>query len=144
MAMKPLVIYHSRGGKTRKVADAISQELGCASINLEKESPILTGVDLLIVGSGNYGGNVGTNMKNFLSNLQPSNGGKTAVFATSGGPEPKCLQVMRSAVESKGYTVVSTFKCRGQFFIFNRGRPNEDDLKNAKVFANDLKQRVGE
>jgi flavodoxin I len=141
--MKSLVVYFSRGGNTRKVAEAISQELGCRASNVMKGTPDVSGLDLLMVGSGNYGNNVGNGLQGFLNSLPQSNTGKAAVFATAGGPEPKCISVMQVALEEKGYKVISNFKCRGQtFFFLNRGHPNEDDLQNAKLFAGDLKKRA--
>jgi len=141
--MESLVVYFSRGGKTRKVAEAIAQELGCKSVDINKETPALSGVDMLLVGSGNYVGKTDKKLLTFLNNLQPSSDKKAAVFATSGGPNPKVISVLQEALEAKGYKVVSGFKCRGQFLFSNRGHPNEDDLKNAKAFAHDLKKTGG-
>jgi len=138
--MNFLVVYFSRGGKTRKVAEAIAQELGCKAVDLRKETPDVSGVELLIVGSGNYGGKPHETLQEFLSSLQPSNNGKAAVFATSGGPDPKGIPIMKTALEAKGYKVISSFDCRGKFLFANRGHPNEDDLKNAKAFARELKK----
>ena len=134
----------SRGGKTRKVAEAIAQELGCKSVDINKETPDISGVDMLIVGSGNYvGGKIDNRLLAFLNDLQPSSEKKAAVFATAGGPDPKVIYALQGALEAKGYKVVSNFKCRGKFLFFNRGHPNEDDLKNAKAFASDLKKTSG-
>jgi hypothetical protein len=95
------------------------------------------------VGSGNYGDNVGNGLQLFLNNLQQRNKGKAAVFATAGGPDPKCISVMQETLQKNGYQVISNFKCRGQFIFFlNRGHPNEDDLMNAKACAGDLKKRI--
>jgi len=138
--MKFLVVYFSKGGKTGKVAEAIAQELGCKAVDLKKETPDVSGVDLLIVGSGNYGGAPQETVQGFLNNLQPSSNGKAVVFATSGGPDPKCMPIMKEALEAKGYKVVSSFSCRGKFLFANRGHPNEEDLKNAKAFASELKK----
>ena len=138
--MNVLVVYFSRGGKTRKVAEAISQELGCEAVDVKKESPEVSGLDLLIVGSGTYGGIPGKELLEFLNNL-PSSGKRDAVvFATSGGPDPKCISVMEEALETKDYNVISSFKCRGQFLFSNRGHPDEEDLKNARAFASKLKK----
>lgn len=141
--MKSLVVYSSRSGNTRKVAEAIAQELGCRTSDIHKETPDISGLDLLLLGSGNYGDNVSNNLQDFLNNLQQSNNGKAAVFATAGGPDPKCISVMQEALEKKGYQVISSFKCRGQLlFLLNHGHPNEDDLKKAKAFASDLRKKI--
>ena len=140
--MKFLVVYFSRGGRTRKVAEAITQELGCEAVDVKKETPAVSAVELLIVGSGNYGGKLGNELLDFLNSLQPSSKSEAAVFVTSGGPDPKCIEVMEETLETKGYKVISSFKCRGQFLFANRRHPTEDDLKNAKVFARDLQKRI--
>lgn len=140
--MKPLVVYFSRGGKTRKVAEAIAQELGCQSVDTEKEVPNVYGVDLLLVGSGTYGGRPDKKLLEFLNSLPPVSDGKAAIFTTSAGPGPKSINIMKEALEVKGYKVVSNFDCRGQFLLGNRGHPNADDLKAAKAYAGDLKKRA--
>jgi len=142
--MNFLVVYFSRGGKTRKVAEAIAQELGCEAVDVKKETPDVSGVELLIVGSGEYGW-IHKTLQGFLDRLQPSSNKKAAVFATAAGPKPKCICVIQEALETKGYKVISSFKCRGQLLFFlNRGHPTEDDLKNAKAFASDLKKKIGD
>ena len=141
--MKFLVVYFSRGGKTRKVAEAITQELGCKAVDIEKEIPDISGVDLLLVGSGTYGGMPHKKLLEFLNGLQPINGGKAAIFTTSAGPNPKSIGIMKGVLEVKGYKVVSNFECRGQILSLNQGHPTEEDLKAAKVFAGDLKKKVG-
>jgi len=142
--MNFLVVYFSRGGKTRKVAEAIAQELGCEAVDVKKETPDVSGVELLIVGSGEYGW-IHKTLQGFLDRLQPSSNKKAAVFATAAGPDPKCIYHMEEVLETKGYKVISSFKCRGQLFFFlNRGHPTEDDLKNAKAFASDLKKKIGD
>lgn len=140
--MKSLVVYFSRGGKTRKVGEAIAQELGCEAIDVKKETPDVSEVGLLIVGSGQYSGKLHKTLRGFLDRLQPSSKSKAAVFATAGGPDPKCIYAMEKALETKGYKIISNFKCRGRFLFFNRGHPTEDDLKNAKAFASDLKKKI--
>ncbi len=138
--MKFLVVYFSRGGKTRKVAEAIAQQLECEAVDVEKEAPDVAGVELLIVGSSEYLGKLHKTLQSFLDGLQPSSKNKAAVFATAAGPNPKVVYVLKRALEAKGYMVVSSFKCRGRFLFFNWSHPNEKDLENARVFANDLKK----
>ncbi len=140
--MRFLVVYFSRGGKTRKVAEAIAQQIGCEAVDVEKETPDAAGVELLIVGSGQYLGKLHKTLQSFLDGLQPSNKNKAAVFATAGGPDPKVVYVLKRALEAKGYRVVSSFKCRGRFLFFNWSHPNEEDLENAKAFANDLRKSL--
>jgi flavodoxin len=140
MTTKPLVVYFSKGGKTKKVAESIAQELQCKTVDTKVSVPDLSDVDLLVVGSGTYGGKPDKKLQEFLEGLKPVKKGKSAIFTTSAGPNPKSLAVMKESLEAKGYQVVSTFDCRGQFLIGNRGHPNEADLNDAKTFANNIKK----
>jgi flavodoxin len=140
MTTKALVIYTSNGGKTKKVAESIAQELQCQIVNIAEFTPDLFDVDLLVVGSGTYGGKPDKKLQEFLEGLKPVKSGKCAIFTTSGGPNPKSLAAMKESLEAKGYNLVSTFDCRGQFLIANRGRPNEADLRAAITFADNLKK----
>jgi len=137
-----LVVYYSKGGKTRKIADVITQELGCKAVDTGREAPDISGVDLLVVGSGTYIGKPGKQLQEFLSGLKPISNGKAAFFLTSSGNDPRPVKFLRNALEAKGYKVVSTFSCRGQYLLSSRGHPTEEDLKNAKVFAADLKDKI--
>ena len=57
---------------------------------------------------------------------------------------------LREKLESKGYTIVDEFQCKGfntnSFMRFlggmNRGRPNAKDLKNAEECAQKIKQKL--
>ena len=61
----------------------------------------------------------------------------------------KTHKLLREKLQSKGYTIVDEFNCKGfNTFAFlrlfggmNKGRPNSEDLKNAETFANSLKLR---
>ncbi len=139
-----LIAYYSKGGKTRKVAEAISQGLGCETFDLEKGTPDLSGVDLLVVGSGTYGKMPGPKIVEFLKGIPQASGARAAIFATSAGTAPESISVMKGALEGKGYQVVSSFDCRGKFLFSNRGHPDEKDLEGAKAFGSDLRKGAGE
>jgi flavodoxin len=141
-SMKYLVVYFSRSGKTGRVAEAIAQQLGCRALNGRKQKPDPSGADLLIVGSGNYGGTPHKAFYEFVDGLPQGTDLKAAIFATSGGLEPKCLGIMEEALKTKGYEVISRFDCRGQMMLLNRGHPNEEDLRNARAFAKELEVNV--
>jgi flavodoxin len=140
MTRKPLVVYFSKGGKTKKIAETVAQELQCETVDTAESLPDLSDVDLLIVGSGTYGGRPDKKLQEFLNGLKPVNKEKSAIFTTSAGPNPKSLAIMKESLENKGYEVVSTFDCRGQFLFGSRGHPNEDDFKEARTFATNLKK----
>jgi flavodoxin len=79
---------------------------------------------------------------------------KAFIFSTSGETEKmsKFHQKLRVKLQSKGFDIVSEFNCAGfDTYGFNKivsgikkGRPNEDDLKQAEAFAQSLKKNSHE
>ena len=58
---------------------------------------------------------------------------------------------LRTALASKGFRIIGEFNCPG-FDTFgplrliggiSKGRPNQEDLKNAETFSINLKNKVG-
>ena len=78
--MNIALVYFSRGGNTRKIANAIAEELEINPIDVKKESPDVKNVELLIVGSGTYGGKPGKEMIEYLENLDDVKNKRAAFF----------------------------------------------------------------
>ncbi|OPX69033.1 MAG: flavodoxin [Methanoregulaceae archaeon PtaB.Bin056] len=132
------VLVDSRGGNTRKVADAIASELGVALGDLN--APLPADAKVVFLGSGVYGGKPGDGMTKFIGNGDFT-GRRVALFATSGGTAgaEKVLDTMAVALKEKGATVLGNFHCRGKFLFTNRGHPSPEDLENAKKFAREMR-----
>jgi flavodoxin len=81
--MKIAVRYHSRGGNTKAVAEAIAKALGSQAKTID--TPIDETVDVLFVGGGTYGMNIDAALKTYLENLNPNTVKSVAVFATAAG-----------------------------------------------------------
>jgi len=138
--MNIVLIYFSRGGNTRKVADAIAKELEISPIDVKKEQPEVSSADLLVVGSGTYGGKPGKEMVAYLQNLKPVTGKKAACFASCAGDASKTLAAMKEILNSKGYSILDCFSCFGKFAgLSKRGHPSEEELNQAREFARKLK-----
>lgn len=129
----PQVLYYSKGGNTRKLADAIAEALGVKAADVKAASVDPT-AGVIFLGSGCYGGKPGEDMAKFIE-AQDLKGRKVALFSTSGGAAGKEIGAMADALHRKGATVTGKFTCKGQFVIMNRGRPNATDLEAAKQFA---------
>jgi flavodoxin len=131
------VFVDSKGGNTRRVADAIAEELGVKS-NGVRTSP-LDDAKILFLGSGTYGSRPGEAMTKFIE-AGNFTGRRVAMFGTSMNPAGarKMIAAMEDAVTRKGATVLGRYHCRGKFLVFNRGRPNMEDLDNAKKFAREM------
>ena len=133
------VVVDSRGGNTRKVADAIAEEMG---ITAKDVTPGLTDdAKLLFLGSGIYAGKPGDVMMKFIESGDFS-GRKVALFGTSaslaGGQ--KLITTMTDALTKKGAAIAGSYHCRGKMFLINRGHPDNEDLENAKKFARMMKK----
>jgi flavodoxin len=135
------VLVDSRGGNTRKLADAIAEELGVKVSDIGASLPDDTMV--LFLGSGTYGGKPGKNIMKFIDSGNFS-GRKIALFGTSMSPagSQKMIAVMNDAVKKKGATIVGNYHCGGKFLLFNRGHPDEADLENAKEFAREIREML--
>jgi flavodoxin I len=131
------VLVDSRGGNTRKVADAIAEEMGIKAMDVTPSST--DDAKILFLGSGTYGGKPGEAMMKFIGSGNFS-GRKVAIFGTSasvaGGQ--KLISAMTDMVKQKGATILGSYHCRGKMFFVNRRHPNNEDLDNAKKFAREM------
>lgn len=128
------VVYVTKGGNTKKLADAIAKGAGVSALSLEQFHAF--GVtELLFVGASIYAGAIDTNLRKFLSDLGSSQVTNVVVFGTSAAKKT-ALPEIKSILESKGIVVSSEeFHCKGSFLFANRGRPNKKDLEQAEAFA---------
>lgn len=128
------VVYVSRGGNTKKLADAIARGAGTSAVSAEDSAPSET-ADTLYVGASIYAGAIDGRLRPFLAGLKPSQIKKVVVFGTAAGRKT-ALPEIKSILEPNGVAVADdVFQCRGSFLFANRGRPNEEDLKQAEAFA---------
>ncbi|MFH1638925.1 MAG: flavodoxin family protein [Chloroflexota bacterium] len=132
------VIYFSQAGKTKRVAEAIAQELGAVAENVKtKKEPSKDA--FLFLGSGCYGGKPGKALLEFIQRNDFS-GREVALFGTSGGPEGTEITVMEEALTGKGAQITGKFWCQGKFLFMNRKHPDAADLENARKFAREMKK----
>jgi multimeric flavodoxin WrbA len=108
---KVLVVYHSLGGNTKKMAEAVGQ--GASSVpgteavvktGLEATIDDLLECDAIALGSPDYFSYIAGGLKDFLDRTYyPSQGkvvGKAAaVFGSAGGPPDKVLGILQQALD---------------------------------------------
>ncbi|MBN1896624.1 MAG: flavodoxin [Candidatus Aenigmarchaeota archaeon] len=138
--MKPFIVYCSKTGNTKKIAETMADETGTEAHNISDVRNVPKGT-FLLTGSGVYGGNAGKGILNFIESLPKVKSGKAAVFETSGdGKKIVAGEQMKWALEKKGYKVTGSFVCSGTMFkIFRRGYPKPEHFEQAKKFAKSLK-----
>ncbi|MCL6591562.1 MAG: flavodoxin [Firmicutes bacterium] len=139
--MQTLVVYSSRTGNTRKVAETIAAVFGvkaqpCAGFQGIPEA------GLLAVGSGVYGGRMDAGLAAFLERIPAGAVKKALVFGTIGS-QTSAVEAIEKALEAKGIEVLGNFYCKGRFWFFlNRKHPNEQDLAAAREFALNIKREL--
>ena len=106
----------------------------------------LEGYDLIGFGSGIYKGKFHKNILDLLEKLPQVNDRKAFVFSTSGLGKLSYNAPVEEALKKHGFGIIGSFTCKGYntlkpinfFGGLAKGRPNEDDFKNAKEFAQKL------
>lgn len=133
--MKVRVLYFSKGGNTKKVAEAMAKAINQPVEAIPPAYP-LENVKLLFLGSGVYGGKIDSKMIDFINTLNTNRVKNVALYGTSGKGDG-AIAKMKEMLKAKGINVLEeTFLCKGKYFIFlNSGHPNADELKQAQEFA---------
>ena len=130
--MNIAVRYYSRGGNTKKIAEAIAKAVGVEAKTVSE--PLTEDVDILFLGSAPYAFDVDDEVKKFISGIHVSVG-KAVNFSTSAAVKSTRRYVEKLLAERKIPVAEEEFSCRGAFAMLHKGRPNEDDQKAAADFA---------
>lgn len=137
--MKTWVLYYSKGGNTKKIADEIADELEDV-LKSEQIPPAYPpeNVALLFLGTGEYGGKPDSKTLEFVRTLNKDRVKNVAVFGTNAkGAAGTAIDTIKSLLKEKGINVVDeSFCCKGKFFLFvNRKSPDANDFKAAREYA---------
>jgi flavodoxin len=133
------VVYYSRSGNTKKVAEAIAAELGVEAGNVKMKEG-LTKDSFVFLGSGCYAGKPGKGLQEFIAR-NDFKGREVALFGTSAGGGGDEVRVMKELLKSAGALIRGSFHCRGRFFFFfSRGHPSDEELARAREFAKEMKK----
>lgn len=131
------VRYFSRGGNTRKLAEAIAQSLGKEA--LTTDVPLKEDVDILFLGSSVYAYGVDDEVKRFIKGINVRIG-KVVGFSTAALVKSTYKQVGK-LLEEKGIPQsTEEFYCKGSFGPMHKGRPNDEDCRKAAAFARKITQ----
>jgi Flavodoxins len=137
--MKTWVLYYSKGGNTKKIADAIADELDDV-LKSEQIPPAYPpeNVALLFLGTGEYAGKPDSKIIEFVRTLNKDRVKNVAVFGTNGkGAAGNAISTLKTLLKEKGINVIDeSFCCKGKYFIFlNRKNPDDGEIKAAKEYA---------
>ena len=135
------VRYYTQTGNTKRLAEAIANELGVVALPLT--APITEKVDVLLLGNSYYAFTIAPEVRDFVAGLNKAMVGKIVNFGTAAMMNSTYKKV-RSVAATRGIPVLDKeFHCKGEFKGMNKGRPNEDDLKAAREFVRTLRKELG-
>lgn len=150
--MNSLIIYVSfHHGNTEKIARAMADELEANLTTPEEVSTSrLMRFNLIGFGSGIYHGKHHKRLLTFVKTLPKVDEKKAFIFSTSGLRRIPLLHDFNKPLQKllikKGFKIRGSFSCRGYDTYgilkllggIHKGRPNQEDLANARGFVKDL------
>jgi len=150
--MKIGIIYKSvHHGNTKRIAEVIAGFLEADLLDLDDVSrDIIKEYDLIGFGSGIYYSKPHKELMKFIEELDNVEGKKAFVFTTSGRGKTEFNTWLKEELSNKGFEIIGEFACKafdtmGPFKLIgglNKGKPDEEDFKNAESFANSLKEKI--
>lgn len=130
--MNVAVRFYTRSGNTEKLADAIAEVIGVKAENVSV--PLASKVDILFLGCSYYAFDVDESIKKFIQ-MNKDKIVKIICFGTSAMMK-SVYKPMKKVAEENGVKIEKEdFHCHGSFGPLHKGRPNADDLNNAREFA---------
>ena len=135
--MKIALIYATKSGHSKKIAEAIANELQITAQNITSQ-PKLEEIDILFIVGGIYGGQSLPGLTTFIENLD-NNAVKKVALVTSCVSKNSKQDDIRSLLNDKKIIVVNDeFICQGSFLLFGVGHPNKTDISSSVSFAKQI------
>ena len=131
--MKIAVRYYTKTGNTKRLAEAVAGAVGADALPLS--AAIEEPVDILFLGNSYYAFSIDPEVRDFLRSLDKSKVGRIVNFGSAAMLNSTWKKVKAEADKAGIPMDEREFHCRGEFKGLHKGRPNEDDLKEAAAFA---------
>jgi flavodoxin len=127
------VIYYSKTGNTKKVAEAIAAELKVTAKDVKTAGAIAPDA-FVFLGTGCYGAALPSEIEKFMKK-NSFNGRILALFTTSGFGSVMERNLIEKQIVAQGAIITHNFKCFGRFLTAKKGHPTDDELQKAREFA---------
>lgn len=122
------VRYYSRSGNTKKVADAIAEELGVTAVSVDSSDAALDEkADVLFIGGALYAYGIDKKLAAFLDSLDKDKAGKIVAFTTA-MMSKHAVDLIKKAAAKKGIEVQDET-------LFIKSKAVDANLDNARKFA---------
>jgi len=150
--MRALVAFYSESDNTKKLADALASGLGTQAMRLEAvDVRTLSSYDLICLGSPVQYGGPASKVRDFIARMPALSGKSCAAFCTMHAfGDKNTLQTLKTLLEAKGMIYLGGCSARGWSRlianfgprIFNRGRPNLEELARAEELGRALMAKL--
>lgn len=126
------VYYYTRGGNTKKLAQAVAEAVGVVASDISV--PLEEKADILFLGSSLYAGGFDPAVGEFIANNANKIG--TIVSFGSSASNLSTFKKVKALAQEKGVRVYDEFfNCPGHFMFLHKDRPNKADEEAAASFA---------
>jgi flavodoxin len=127
------VVYFSRTGNTKKVAEAIASELKVTAKDV-RTAGVLPHDAFVFLGTGCYGATLPKEIGAFMQKNKFS-GRIIALFTTSAFGSAAERGLIEKQLTGKGAIITHNYKCFGRFLAAKKDHPTAQELENARAFA---------
>ncbi|MBQ3729279.1 MAG: flavodoxin [Spirochaetales bacterium] len=131
--MRIAVRYYTKTGNTKRLAEALAQEIGAEALSID--NPVTEQVDILFLGNSYYAFTIDPEVRAFVQSLDKDKVGRIVNFG-SAAMLNSTYKKIKAVADKVGVPVDEReFHCKGEFKGIHKGRPNEEDLKAVREFA---------
>ena len=131
------VRYYTMTGNTKRMAEAVAQELGVEALPISE--PVTERADILFLGNSYYAFTIAPEVRDFVSSLDKDKVGKIVNFGSAAMLNSTYKKVKGVANKVGIEMDPNEFHCKGEFKGMHKGRPNEEDLKALAEFVRQYK-----
>ena len=135
--MKAAIIYYSKTGHSRKIANAIATELQIQALDI-KTDPKLSNLDLLFIIGGIYADKSDPAMIAYIKRLESNKIKKVALITSCASNKTKQDVVRETLLRNNIEVLPEEFICKGSFLFMGIGHPNVVDINNAVSYAKNI------
>ena len=131
--MRAAVRYFSKGGGTKRLAEAVAGAVGVRALPIDQ--PLTEKVDVLFLGNSYYAFSIDPAVRDFVKGLKKEMVGKIVNFGSAAMLNSTYKKVKAEADRVGIPMDEREFHCKGEFKGIHKGKPDESDLKDAAAFA---------
>jgi menaquinone-dependent protoporphyrinogen IX oxidase len=135
--MKTAVVYYTKTGHSRKIADAIANELHIQAEDI-KNNPKLNAVDLLFIVGGIYAGKSDPGIISYVKSIESSTVKKVALVTSCSSNKTKQIEIREILERNKVEVIPEEYMCKGSFLFLSHGHPDQTDINSAVDYAKRL------